>query len=210
MDQLLEKLFESTAKVKILRLFLRNHDLFFTLADVARSTQLRPNQVQKEVKKLENFELLKKKISSFREEAPIKSRTPKKWKPRITKKLVYFANQDFLLYKTLRDLIAVASQPSRKKLTERIKRLGTVKLAVIAGIFINNDNSRADLFVVGDNIKKKKLEKLLADIESETGKALNYVFMETSEFKYRMNMYDRFLRDIIEFPHQKLINKLNI
>lgn len=210
MEQILEKLFESPLKVKILRLFLRNPDLVFTLDDISRSTQLRPAQTRKEVKKLENFGFLKKKFTSFSEEKPVKHPAAKKKKIKIKKKPVYFANQDFILYKTLRDLIAVASQPSRKKLIEKIKRLGKVKLAVIAGIFINNENSRADLFVVGDNIKKKKLEKLLADIESETGKALNYVYMETSEFKYRMNMYDRFLRDILELPHQKLINRLNI
>lgn len=210
MDQLLEKLFESTAKVKILRLFLRNPDSVFTLDDISRSTQLRSAQAKKEIKKLENCGFLKKKIVSFKETGSAGLKTLKRKKTKIKKKLVYFVNQDFVLYKTLRDLIAVASQPSRKKLTEKVKRLGTVKLAVIAGIFTNNDNSRADLFIVGDNIKKKKLEKLLADIESETGKALNYVFMETNEFKYRMNMYDRFLRDILEFPHQKLVNKLGL
>lgn len=189
---------------------MRNPDLVFTLDDISRSTQLRTGQAKKEIKKLENFGLLKKKTASFTEERPTKFGKSGKKRTKIRKKLVYFANQDFILYKTLRDLIAVASQPSRKKLMEKIKRLGAVKLAVIAGIFINNDNSRADLFIVGDNIKKKKMEKMLADIESETGKALNYVSMETGEFKYRMNMYDRFLRDILEFPHQKLINKLGL
>ena len=210
MDQILEKLFESPAKVRVLRLFLRNPDFMFTVPDLTRSTQLKTSQAKRELKKLEKLGLLKKKISSFKEEIPVKSRRHRKNKIIFKKKLVYFINQEFILYKTLRDLIAVASQPSQKRLAEKIKRLGAIKLAVVAGIFISNDNSRADLLIVGDNIKKKKMEKLLADIESETGKALNYVFMETGEFKYRMNMYDRFLRDILEFPHQKLINRLNL
>jgi len=48
----------------------------------------------------------------------------------------------------------------------------------------------------------------LAELESEVGKEIQYAFMETKEFEYRYQMFDRFVRDIFEKPHEKLINKL--
>jgi len=34
--------------------------------------------------------------------------------------------------------------------------------------------------------------------------------MNVQDFKYRKDMFDRFVLDILEFPHRKLINKLKI
>ena len=113
----------------------------------------------------------------------------------------------------LRDLVSKASVITHGGLLRQIRGLGNVKLCVISGIFLNSngsDNSRTDLLLVGDRIKKGKLDNFLAGIESGLGKTLRYTLMDTEEFKYRLDMYDRFLRDILEYPHEKLINKLRI
>ena len=88
--------------------------------------------------------------------------------------------------------------------------MGKVKLAVISGVFIQSENSRTDLLIVADGIQKRKLDRFLAKTESEIGRTIHHTVMETEEFQYRMDMYDRFLRDILEYPHQKIINKFNI
>ncbi|MDO8600472.1 MAG: hypothetical protein Q7R73_02515 [bacterium] len=126
------------------------------------------------------------------------------------KKQVYFINKEFALFPELRMLILKAVPANRFVLAKRIGALGRVKLAVLAGVFINSDTSRADLLIVGDGIKKGRLNSFMAWLESEIGKELNYVALTTDEFKYRMDMYDRFLRDILEDPHEKMINKLGI
>ena len=95
------------------------------------------------------------------------------------------------------------------KLTRQMKSLGKVKLAVISGIFLSLENSRTDLLIVADGLQKSKLNRFLADLESELGKPIQHTIMETDEFQYRMDMYDRFLRDILEYPHEKVINKFN-
>lgn len=99
---------------------------------------------------------------------------------------------------------------NRAMLAKRIGALGRIKLAVLAGVFINSETSRADLLIVGDGIKKGRLNSFMAWLESEIGKELNYVALTTEEFKYRMDMYDRFLRDILEDRHEKMINKLGV
>ena len=85
-----------------------------------------------------------------------------------------------------------------------------MKLAVLSGVFINSDNARTDLLIVGDDVKKRALENFLGHTESDLGRPIQYTLMDTEEFRYRMDMYDRFLRDILEYPHAKLINRLDI
>jgi len=83
-------------------------------------------------------------------------------------------------------------------------------LTILSGIFINEENSRVDLFIVGDSIKKRKLFVFLRDLEAEVGKEIDYVVFSTADFNYRYDMFDRFIRDVLEKPHEKLINKLRI
>ena len=85
-----------------------------------------------------------------------------------------------------------------------------VKLAVLAGVFLNHENSRTDLLIVGDDITKRKLDRFLLYIESELGRSIQYTLMDMDEFKYRMGMYDRFLRDILEYPHTTIIDRIGI
>ncbi|OHA05514.1 MAG: hypothetical protein A2934_05405 [Candidatus Sungbacteria bacterium RIFCSPLOWO2_01_FULL_47_10] len=126
------------------------------------------------------------------------------------KKQVYFANKDFTFFPELRQLVLKAAPAGRTGILKKLRQAGEIKLAILAGVFINAENSRVDILIVGDKIKKPKLNKLLVWLESEMGKELNYVVISTDEFKYRMDMYDRFIRDILEFPHEKLINKLHV
>lgn len=125
-------------------------------------------------------------------------------------KQIYYVNKDFQFFPELRLLVLKAAPANRANLLRRLNSLGGVKLAILAGIFINSENSRADLLLVGDKLKKARLNNFFSWLESEIGKELNYVVMSTDEFKYRMDMYDRFIRDILEFPHEKLINKLHV
>lgn len=128
----------------------------------------------------------------------------------IKSKKVFKINPDFYFYNELKELVLKANPASKEKLLKRISSLGKIKLAVISGVFINFENARADLLVVGDNIKPAKFNKFLKDLEAEIGKEINYVSMTTKEFNYRYDMYDRFIRDLLEFKHEKLINKLKI
>ena len=64
--------------------------------------------------------------------------------------------------------------------------------------------------MVGDNLKQSRLDNIVKTIESEMGKEIRYATFETSEFNYRYSMFDKLIRDILDFPHEKIINKLNL
>lgn len=196
MEQILEKLFESVPKVRLLRLFARNSDQLLTFEDIVRRSQIKRPQARRELKKLLVLGLVKQKT--------VKTTAGTK------RTKVYFVNTEFRLLPELQDILTKDAVASRKKLLFRARGLGKIKLLVISGVFINNDTSRTDILIVGDHIKQAKLEKFLAELESEIGRSLHYTLMSSDEFAYRLDMYDRFLRDILEFPHEKVINKLKI
>lgn len=209
MEHVLETLFDSSARVRILRVFLQNPAHCFTLEEIINRSRTRRHAAKKETAKLAKIGLLMGKKVAVRKE---EMKRDKKGAIKISQQIAFCVNTEFWIFPQLRDLIIKAAAISQKKLLKRIRNLGNISLGVISGSLYNNstDNSRIDLLVVGNNIQKAKLNKLLADVESELGKPIHYTIMDTSEFKYRMNMYDRFLRDIFEFPHQKLINKMKI
>lgn len=210
MNNALEILFESAAKVRLLRLFMHNPERQFSVPEIQKRCQIAGVSVLKEIKKLLKAGVIKDRIgylpSGEENSGSASGPRPSKGK----KALILAANPDFALKGELRDLVLKSLVAPRKQLLGQIRRLGRIRLAVISGIFIGNDFTRTDLLIVGDGIKERSLAAFLARTESEMGKSLRYTIMDMDEFKYRRDMYDRFLRDILEFPHEKLINKLNI
>ena len=188
--EILEQLFDSLIKVRLLKLFLRNPDSTFELSEIARRIKSDSSVCKRQINKLESISFINSRIKK--------------------KKKNYSVNQDFDFYNELRTLVLKSSPASKKKILKRLKDLGKINLAILSGIFVNADNARVDLLVVGDSIKQKKLSNFLKDLEAEIGKEVDYVVLSTKDFKYRYDMFDRFIRDVLEKPHEKLINKLKI
>lgn len=128
---------------------------------------------------------------------------------------LYSLNSNFEFFQELRSLILKASPAEKDQLTKRILDLGRIKLAIISGIFLNYGdnfvfNPVADLFIVADDINKRKLSSFLRSLEAEVGREIKFGLMEKEEFEYRYNMFDRFVRVLLEGPHEKIINKLGL
>lgn len=186
----LDVLFDSPIRLRLLKLFLFNPDRGFDCKMVAEILNTATGLIKKHLKKLSKTRfIIAKKING---------------------KQIFKTNESFVFYDELKELIARASPASKEKMLRQLKRLGGVKLAVLSGIFLNLDNSHADLLVVGDKIKSSKFDLFLKELEAEVGKEINCALMTTKEFYYRYNMYDRFIRDLLDFKHENLINKLKI
>lgn len=185
----LENLFSSTHKLSIIKFFIRNRDDFYDGVDIAKLLGVRKNVFDKEAKRLVADDFLKCKKSG--------------------KEKFYALNDKFYLAGELKNLIDKAVSISEKDLIAGLKKIGKVQLAVISGIFINREDSRADMMVIG-KISPKKLDKFVKSVESKIGKELNFTVMTTEELKYRYKMFDRFVRDILELPHKKLISKIKL
>lgn len=166
------------------------------MPDIVKKTQGGKRAVTKQVKGLASIGLLlAKRVKTNR-------------KKEIIGGLYFGVNPGFDFYAELQSLVLKSSPTSKEKMLKRLMKTGRIKLALISGVFLNTANSRVDLFLVGDDISRKKLMSFLADMEAEVGKEIEYAAMETKEFDYRFHMFDRFVRDILEKPHEKLLNRL--
>ena len=188
--EILEQLFDSLIKVRLLKLFLRNSGQSFTLQEVAKRIKSDSLVCQRQIKKLESIKFINSRVKGNRK--------------------YYSVNRDFDFYKELKTLVLKSSPASRERILKRLRNLGKINLAVLSGIFVDAENTRVDILIVGDNIKKKNLSAFLKDLEAEVGKEIDYVLLSTEDFKYRHDMFDRFIRDVLEKPHDKLINKLKV
>jgi len=188
--EILEQLFDSPVKVRLLKLFLRNKGQSFSLQEITKRIRSDVSTCKKQIRKLESIKFIISRVKSG--------------------KKYYLINKDFDFYNELKTLVLKSSPASRDRILKRIRNLGRINLAILSGVFVNADNTRMDILIVGDNIKRKNLSSFLKDLEAEVGKEIDYVLLSTEDFRYRFDMFDRFLRDVMEKPHDKLINRLKI
>ena len=197
-------LFGSQARVKIMRLFLLNSEDVFENADVIKRSKVTPSVVRKELAVLAKSGLIRKK-SFFKESVP-KNKLGK-----VTKKRVngWTLDHSFELLKPLRDFL-INTEPMRKdEVINKFKRVGKVKLLIVSGIFIQDKDSRVDLLIVGDGLKKSSIENALHSVEAEVGKEISYAYFDTQEFLYRVDICDKFVRDVLDYSHKRLVDKLD-
>ena len=94
---------------------------------------------------------------------------------------------------------------NKQTISNNFKKVGRVKLIIVSGVFIKNDDSRVDLLIVGDKMRKRKIEEGICKLEAEIGTELVYAVFDTKEFIYRLNMYDKLIRDILDYPHEVVL-----
>lgn len=201
---LLEKLFGSHARIKILKLFYLNTEHVFPGREVAERTNTNPSVSQRELRMFREIGF----IRSGTQMEEISSEEGKK--PHRRKVTGFLLDQSFPLLSELRDLVLTVAPVSKQELADRLRRVGRVKLVALSGIFLKRGDSRIDMLIVGDNLKKGQLDRMLRLIESEVGKELSYTILETSDFKYRLGMNDKFIRDVFDYPHEIVIDKIGI
>jgi len=188
----LSKLFGSENKVKIMRLFLFNPERVFDTADVAERIKAEISKVRREMNVMEKMGLVKTRSYS-------KKRSGGQG---------FTLDTQFPYLAPLQNFLINIEPLHPKEIVNKINKLGSIKLIIIAGVFIQEAESRLDMLVVGDGIKKTSLENTIKVLESEIGKELKYTHFTTEEFKYRLSMCDKLTRDVLDYPHRKVLNKL--
>lgn len=176
--EILGKILGNPARVKIMRLFLLNRGKSFVGKDVVKRCRVKSDIARKEMRLLASVGFLKKQGT--------------KWS----------FNSHFKYGTEFEDLLLGGDTLSKESILGNFKKVGRIKLLVVSGIFIKNHDSRADLLIVGDKMKRGKIEEGIKKIEAEVGGELSYAVFETKEFIYRLNMYDKLVRDILDYPHE--------
>lgn len=206
MIDFLGKLFGNPAKVKLMRLFIFNAENIFSVDDISKRTGVTARTVRRELTTLFNSQFIKKKIFYCEVSQKIRGKN-------ITKKVKmpgFLFNEKFPFKKQFENILMEATPFRGESLVRRLGKSGKMKLIVASGIFIQDADSRLDLLVVGDKLNKVTLDRTVKTLEGEIGRELKYAVFETSDFNYRVSVYDRLVRDVLDYPHQTLLDKIRL
>jgi hypothetical protein len=207
MVEKLGQLFGSEAKVKIMRLFLLNQTQPFDVADISLRARVTQASCRSEMRDLVKAGFVKQK-NYVKHTEVMRKRGRKKVAVHVAKKTGgWIFDEGFEYREALQNLLLDTEFLTPNDLAKRFKRAGKIKLLLAAGVFRKEEDSRLDILLVGDNLKRGVVEKTIRVLEAEIGKELAYAVFETPEFLYRANMYDKLIRDVIDFPHDQIIDQ---
>lgn len=222
---MLEKLFGSNARVKILKLFLTRPEEKFYIREIARDLKLQLNSVRRELDNLEKFGLLTSdpdvinkitRETQSREEVLVNDVDGIKPKNSVKKaveggkqeKKYYKANTTFVLYEEIKSLIMKAQILYERDFVQKVKETGKPQLLVLTGLFVNTI-APVDILAIG-KLNKAKMVEFIKELESELGREVNYSIMDHSEFKFRRDITDVFLYEILEGKKIVVIDELEL
>ncbi len=186
----LAKLFGSAARLKTLRLFLFNKDAAFTAAEVADRAKIPPAAARKELGELAALGLLKKKGD----------RAGARFQ--VNAKFEHLAALDVFIRET--------TNVRAETIVQTLKKAGPLRLVVLSGFFTGIIEPQVDLLIVGDNLDERALAAAVRHLEAELGREIRYASFPTADFRYRMGVYDRLLRDVFDYPHRPLIDRIGL
>lgn len=186
----LSRLFGSPARLKLLRLFIFNDDMTFSAADVAFRARTTKDATKKELSVLVASGLLKKKTGKGNSG--------------------YVVNKRFPYYDALASFVRATTSISDTDAVAILKKAGNLRLVALSGLFTGAIESKVDLLVVGDKLEERHLATAVRALEAELGRELRYASFTTEEFRYRQGVYDRLLRDLFDYPHRPILDRLGV
>lgn len=199
---MIEQLFGSKTRVKLLQLFYSNPNRSFYVREITRKIDEQINSVRRELANLLNIGIIVSDTTNNR--------------------LYYEVNQAYEYYQPLLTVFGQGGQTteSTKKGTvtkkavvshdqDQLKALGNVELAIYTGQFTRDESSGVDFLVVGD-VNQNALQKFVTELEKKEGKEIRYALMSVREFEYRRQIKDRFISTVIEAKKQVLVDKSNL
>lgn len=199
-EEILEGLFDSKIKVRLLKLFLRNPEKFLTLDEICDRIQADSSSTRYQLRKLRGIEFLTSSLEHLDDNEDKSGRA--------RKRRVHQLNRNFFFYDEIRKLILKASPVTDSHVQKEIAPLGKVDYLMLTGIFKDNEKSRTDLLMVADNVDSNKFYRFIKSLESDVGREIRYTLMGKQEFKYRWDMFDNFVRQLTDEPHDVVVNAL--
>ena len=189
---MIEQLFGSKTRVKLLHLFFSNPNRPFYVREITRKIDEQINSVRRELANLLSIGIISSDNNNNR--------------------LYYEVNQKFEYYKPLLEMFGGSASPQKAVLNEVdeelniLKSLGNIDLVIYTGQFTRDDSAGVDILVVGD-VNHTKMTNFITALEKKEGRDINYTVMTPAEFNYRRKVNDRFLANVMSSKKQILIDK---
>jgi predicted transcriptional regulator len=194
---MIEQLFGSKTRVKLLQLFYSNPNRSFYVREITRKIDEQINSVRRELSNLLSIGIITSDTNN--------------------NKLYYEVNQKYEYYPPLQQIFGGGVKKTRKAAVDEeqaetesdLKSVGHVDLAVYTGQFTRDDSAGIDFFVVGD-VNPNALQKYVEELESKENKSIRYTVMSLPDFRYRQSIRDRFAIGIQQAKKQILVDLHNL
>ena len=198
---MIDKLFGSKTRVKLLHLFMSHPGQSFYVREITRLIDEQINSVRRE-------------LSNMLEVGVITS-------DNADNKLYYQVNQRYEYYTALRAIFAgeqitagtaaaaIHSDGSSDQYVTIINEIPALRLAILGGVLVKGSLSQVDVLLVG-NLPAAKVKSAMAMIEKLEGRELNYTVLPYDDFYYRMSVRDKFITEILANKHSIAIDKDNV
>ncbi len=185
---MLKALFSSTARIKLLRIFLLSEDgKEFFVRELTRELDEQINSVRRELENLEKIGML---VS--------RSRDRKKY---------YRISPNFPILFELKSIFQKAGS-STLKILKKVQRMGKLDLLLLSGFFIG-EKENVDLVAVGDLDKMKLSDYLSRELSGELDREIRYSVFSREDFLYRLECKDKFVGDLFKNPRSLILfNKI--
>lgn len=190
---MIEQLFGSKTRVKLLQLFYGNPNRQFYVREITRKIEEQINSVRRELSNLLSIGIIVSDSNN--------------------NKLYYEVNQKFKYYAPLKQIFGHEESVSNKTSdNSKIKPsesslsiIGHVDLAILTGQFTRDELSGVDLLIVGE-VNPNALAKYVGELEQKENKSIRYAVMNLDDFKYRIEIRDRFASNVLNAKKQVLVD----
>lgn len=191
---MIEQLFGSKTRVKLLQLFYSNPNRSFYVREITRRIDEQINSVRRELANLLSIGIISSENTN--------------------NKLYYEVNQSFEYFAPLAQIFGGAAvgatvqvgDESIDQIPPEIKALGHIEVVLMTGQFTRDERSGVDVLVVGD-VNQTQLSKYISELEQKEGKELRYASMTAKEFEYRNKINDRFLSKVLESKKHLVLDR---
>ncbi len=194
---MIEQLFGSKTRVKLLYLFMGNPNRPFYVREITRKVDEQINSVRRELANLLSIGIITSDTSN--------------------NKLYYEVNQAYDFYAPLEQMFG--STPTTGESSEDTmgatlesgtskfwQSAGQLDLVLYTGVFTRDELAGVDILLVGE-VNKPQVDKLIADLEKQEGKELRFTVMNTEQAVYRSQIKDRFWSNLERSKKQVILDK---
>lgn len=196
----LEILFGSQARVKLLRFFLFNPSKEFTFDEISRRARLVRRTARTELNSLEKAGVIKKKQIYMEVDG----------KDKKVRGQGYILNKDFQELQALQTFLFETAPIDGKTLLSHLRKAGTLDFVCVAGVFLKDFERRLDVMLAMKKLPEKKVENAVRSLEAELGIEIRFAAFTSEDLIYRVGMYDKLTRDVFDYPHQILVDRIDV
>lgn len=183
---MLDALFVSKVRIKLLKVFLANPGKSFYVRELVRATKEEINAVRRELSRMQKNGI----VSS-------------EWRGN---RRYYRFREDYLFYPELARMVTKTSGTGGTIIKNKA-RLGKIKYAMLTGNFIKGKRpgpKEVVLLIVG-KVVLPQLTSLVKAEEAKRGFEINYTVMTEEEFEFRKHRRDPFLLEILSKSRAMLV-----